>query len=180
MQPIKLSELLADIDDTLQFRFAGETFWITAEITDVKKQPDKRWCFLKLIEKDGRLITTEIRAVFWSNAYYNIEKFEHLTRQTFANGLEITCNVRVRFHQRYGLDLEVLQIDLSYAVGKSELEREQTLARLVAENPSHIKLIDGQYITTNETCTACCNPAHRVGDRVFVRWATGFSDRDYP
>lgn len=148
---LRLSDLLNEIDDALQNRFAGETFWITAEITDVKKHSDKRWCFLKFIEKDGPLITTEIKGVFWSNTFHNIEKFEKLAGQTFASGLEITCNVRVRFHKRYGLDLEVLEIDHSYSLGKLEIEKEQTLERLLKENPKIIKRIDGQYYTANKS-----------------------------
>ena len=57
---LRLSELVDEIEETLQQRFAGETFWITAEITDVKKQSDKRWCFLKFIEKEGNFITAEM------------------------------------------------------------------------------------------------------------------------
>ncbi|MFA4853575.1 MAG: exodeoxyribonuclease VII large subunit [Bacteroidales bacterium] len=147
---LRLSELVNEIEDAIQNRFAGETFWITAEITDVKKQTDKRWCFLKFIEKDGHLITTEIKGVFWSNTFHNIEKFEKLSGQTFASGLEITCNVRVRFHKRYGIDLEVLEIDYTYSLGKLELEKQQTLDRLVKENPTLIRLVDGQYITENK------------------------------
>jgi len=148
-KPIKLSELVEQIQDTIRNRFEGESFWITAEITDVKKQPDKRWCFLKFIEKDGNITTAEIKGVFWANTFHNIEKFEKVTNQTFTSGLEITCNVRVRFHKRYGIDLEVLAIDLSYSLGKLELEKQQTLERLVKENPTTIRLIDGQYITKN-------------------------------
>jgi exodeoxyribonuclease VII large subunit len=148
---LKLSELIGEIDDVIQDRFAGETFWITAEITDVKKQADKRWCFLKFIEKEGHLITTEIRGVFWSTAYTSIERFEKLSGQTFASGLEITCNVRVRFHKRYGIDLEVLEIDHSYVLGKLEQERQQTLDRLVKENPTLIRVVDGQYFTSNQS-----------------------------
>ncbi|MGK3946566.1 hypothetical protein ABK046_50435, partial [Streptomyces caeruleatus] len=81
--------------------------------------------FLKFIEKNGNIITTEMKAVFWANTYSAIENFETNTQQIFASGLEITCCVRVRFHKRYGLDLEVLDIDYTYAIGKLELERKQ-------------------------------------------------------
>lgn len=148
---LKLSELISEIDDVIQDRFAGETFWITAEITDVKKQPDKRWCFLKFIEKNGSLITAEIKGVFWSNAYDSVVRFEKLSGQLFASGLEITCQVRVRFHNRFGIDLEVLEIDHSYALGKLETERQQTLDRLVNENPTFIRLVDGYYFTSNKS-----------------------------
>ncbi len=150
-KPIKLSELINEIDDVIQDRFAGETFWITAEVTDVKKQPDKRWCFLKFIEKEGNLITAEIKGVFWSNAYDSVVRFEKLSGQLFASGLEITCQVRVRFHKRFGIDLEVLEIDHSYALGKLETERQQTLDRLVNENPAFIRLVDGYYFTSNKS-----------------------------
>lgn len=148
---LRLSELIGEIDDAIQSRFAGETFWITAEITDVKKQPDKRWCFLKFIEKEGTHITTEIKGVFWSNAYSSVVQFEKLSGQPFANGLEITCNVRVRFHKRFGIDLEVLEIDYTYALGKLEQEKQQTLDRLANENPTLIRLVDGQYFTSNKS-----------------------------
>ncbi len=147
-QPQKLSELISDIDSTIKNRFGGKTFWIKAEITDVKKQQDKRWCFLKFIEKDGNTITTEMKGVFWANSYNYIEEFEEETQQKFVSGLEITCNVRVRFHKRFGMDLEVLEIDFAYAIGKLERERKQTLERLVNENPL-IRLIDGYYSTPN-------------------------------
>lgn len=147
-QTIKLSELIDEIDSAIYNRFFGKTFWIKAEITDVKKQPDKRWCFLKFIEKDRNAITTEMKGVFWSNAYYNIENFETATKQTFASGLEITCNVRIRFHKRFGLDFEVLEIDYAYTIGKLELERKQTLERLVKEKVA-IELPTGNYLTVN-------------------------------
>jgi exodeoxyribonuclease VII large subunit len=46
------------------------------------------------------------------------------------------------------MDLEVLEIDFAYAIGKLERERKQTLERLVNENPL-IRLLDGYYSTPN-------------------------------
>jgi exodeoxyribonuclease VII large subunit len=148
-QPQKLSDLVNEIDEAIHNRFAGKTFWIKAEITDVKKHPDKKWCFLKFIEKEGHVITTEMKAVFWSNTYFYIKDFERETQQTFASGLEITCNVRVRFHKRYGIDLEVLEIDFAYAIGILERERKQVLDKLVRENPSIRLSENGSYSTQN-------------------------------
>jgi exodeoxyribonuclease VII large subunit len=152
MEPnYRLSELLEEINAAIHYRFGGETFWITAEVTDVKRMVDKRWCFLKFIEKAGNSIIAEMKGVFWSTTYQEIEKFEKITGKTFTSGIEIICNVRVRFHNRFGLDLEILEIDLSYVLGKLELEKDQTLARLVKENPDFIRLIDGQYVTQNKS-----------------------------
>jgi exodeoxyribonuclease VII large subunit len=147
---LSLSALLAEIDEAIQYRFTGETFWITAEITDVKKMPDKRWCFLKFVEKKDGYIVAEMKGVFWGNSYVHIEQFEKITKQQFANGLEITCEVRIRFHARYGLDVEVLAIDTAYTLGKVVLEKELTLQKLVQENPTIIRLVDEQYYTYNQ------------------------------
>ncbi len=146
---IKLSELVEEIQNTIQDRFEGETFWITAQITDVKKQAGARRCYLKFIEKENNLITTEIRGVFWSTYYNQLEDFEKFTKQSFADGIEITCNVRVKFHPKFGFSLEVLQIDFAYTLGTLEIERQQTLDRLLKENPKTIRLVDGFYRTFN-------------------------------
>ncbi len=149
---LRLSELVGEIDDAIQNRFADETFWITAEITDVKPQdPIRKYRFIKFIEKSGTSIIASVDAVFWSGSLNQIEKFEKLTNTAFRNGLELTCKVKVTFNIRYGLKLEVIEIDCSYALGQLELERQQTIERLVAENPGTIKRIDGQFYTFNKS-----------------------------
>ncbi len=148
-QAYKLSELINSIESIIQQNFGGKVFWIKAEITDVKKQADKRWCFLKFIEKEGNNIVSEIKAVFWNNSYFQIENFERETFQSFESGLEITCQVKVRFHKKFGLDLEVLAIDYAYALGQLELERKQILAKLIAENEQIILSPYGNYFTPN-------------------------------
>ncbi|MDZ4845779.1 MAG: exodeoxyribonuclease VII large subunit [Chitinophagales bacterium] len=149
MQKIKLSELTELIHDAIQENFGGEVFLITAQITDVTRKEADRRCYLKFIEKENGRTTAEIRAVFWSNYYSQIENFEKQTKQRFANGIEINCIVRVRFHPVYGLNLDVLQIDLAHTLGTLELERQQTLERLLKENPQTIQLYDGAYRTFN-------------------------------
>ena len=146
---IRLSELTEEIQDCISASFNSRTFWITAEIADVKRKADKKWCYLKFIEKEGRTISTEINAVFWSQGYAYIESFEKATKQTFKDGIEVTCKVKVSFHEKYGLKLEVLEIDFAFTLGKLELERQQTLDKLVLENPLHIRLIDEHYFTFN-------------------------------
>jgi exodeoxyribonuclease VII large subunit len=146
---IKLSTLTQLIQDTIQSRFEGEVFSVSARIMNVKKYESSRRCYLTLEEYEHGTKTTEIRAVFWANAYSEIEKFEKVLRQPFKDGTEITCKVKVRYHKVYGLNLDVLQIDVAQALGTLELERQQTLERLVRENPEHIQLTGGFYRTYN-------------------------------
>lgn len=149
---LRLSELVNEIGDAIQNRFAGETFWITAEITDVKPQdPSRNYRFIKFIEKSGATTLASIDAVFWARSLNQIEKFEKITNTTFRNGLELTCKVVVTFNNRYGLKLEVVEIDCTYVLGQIELERQQTIEKLLKDNPKTIKRIDEQFFTFNKS-----------------------------
>ena len=148
-EQIKLSELVEQIQETIQSRFEGEVFWVSAQITNVKKYETNRRCYLTLEEYENGEKTAEIKAVFWANSYSEIEKFEKNTKQIFKNGIEIICKVKVRFHKIYGLNVDVLEIDVAHAIGSLELERQKTLERLLKENPKTIQLFDGVYYTYN-------------------------------
>ena len=150
MQSINLSQLLYKIDETLQSQFGYQTFWIKAEITDVKKYESKRWCFLKLIEKKDEQIIAEMKATAWSQGYVFIEQFERLTQQPFTNGLQIVCKVKVKYSIKYGLSFDVLEIDNSFALGQIELQKQATLKRLVDESNGQIIKDEEQYFTPNK------------------------------
>jgi exodeoxyribonuclease VII large subunit len=147
---LPLSTLAALVQESIEQVFGDETFWVIAEITDVKRYEQKRWCFLKFLEKQREQVLTEMQGVFWAQAYQQIQQFERRTGQRFQNGLEISCRVAVRFHPRYGLKLEVLEIDSSYTLGQLEMQRQQTLDQLLRQYPSQISLEDGEYHTPNK------------------------------
>jgi exodeoxyribonuclease VII large subunit len=150
MQSINLSQLLYKIDETLQSQFGYQTFWIKAEITDVKKYESKRWCFLKLIEKKDEQIIAEMKATAWTQGYVFIEQFERLTQQPFTNGLQIVCKVKVKYSIKYGLSFDLLEIDNSFALGQIELQKQATLKRLVDDSNGQIIKDDEQYFTPNK------------------------------
>ena len=149
MNVLKLSALVEEIQAAIQSSFEGEAYWVSARIMNVKKYESNRRCYLTLEEYEGRNKKAEMRSVFWATAYSEIEKFEKITGQAFKDGIEIICKVRVRFHPVYGLNLDVVQIDLAHTLGTLELERQQTLDRLIKENPTTIQLFDGIYVTFN-------------------------------
>lgn len=146
---IKLSTLLERLQYTIHREFEDRSFWVSARAMNVKKYEGNRRCYLTLEENSNGNKVAEIRAVFWSNFYPEIEKFEKGTQQIFRDGVEIVCKVRVRFHQIYGLSLEVMELDVAHALGTLEMEFQQTLDKLVKENPNHIKVLDEMYFTSN-------------------------------
>jgi exodeoxyribonuclease VII large subunit len=110
-KPIRPSSLGNRIQKIISSNFDNEIFWMTAEIINVKKYPEKKICYLMLVEKDVKSRTTEFRASFWPSGYDSIETFEKVAGQQFKTGLEITCKVKVKFHTQYGLTLEITEID---------------------------------------------------------------------
>jgi exodeoxyribonuclease VII large subunit len=150
-QITKLSEIATEIDELIQGKFADKTFWITAELSGVRKILTKRWCYVDFTEKneDGE---TTIKGVCWARNYQNIELFESTTNIEFKIGIEITCKVCVSFYKAKGYpQLEILEIDFAHAVGQLELEKQKTLKKLIAENKSIKYLPDGRYRTVNNS-----------------------------
>lgn len=145
----KLSQLTHLIEATLSEVFYGKVFAVIAETSEIKKSGAGHYYF-DLIEKDGRNIVAKMNAVIWKGYSQIIADFELATGQRFERNIQLLMKVEVRFHEVYGLQLQVVDIDSKYTLGKLELERQETLQKLVKENPEIIELIDGEFITKNK------------------------------
>jgi exodeoxyribonuclease VII large subunit len=123
----KLNHLIRSvIENTLP-----DTFLVTAEIAscDVKNH-----CYLTLVDKEEDTIRAEIRAVIWANRYRAISKiFTEETGTQLAKGIKILFQTEVSFHERYGLKLNILNIDPSYTIGELAVKRKEILERLKSE-----------------------------------------------
>ncbi len=150
IQRIPLSFLCSLVQEAVDSVFYNQTFWVIAELTDVKKYVSKGWCFLKLVEKRKEQIVAEMQAVLWNQTYPEITKFEKQTGRKFRDGLEVSCLVRVNYHIRYGLKAEILEIDAAFTLGQMELEKQLTLRRLVEEFPEFVWVSDGEYSSANQ------------------------------
>jgi exodeoxyribonuclease VII large subunit len=149
---IRLSEFTALILQTLEDRFAGQTFWVIAEISNLNHYARTHTFYFHLIEKEegSGQIKAEVSAVAFSQAAYEIEGFEQLTGQVFKNGIQVLINVSVNYHPVHGLKVNLNKIDASFTIGQLQQQREATLAKLLADNPDAVKLIQGRYHTRNQ------------------------------
>jgi exodeoxyribonuclease VII large subunit len=78
-------------------------------------------------------VKAQARATLWSQRYQQLAPaFERHTGQPLRPGLKLLLRVQVRFHEQYGLSLDVVAIDPSYTVGELALLRLKTL-RLLEE-----------------------------------------------
>lgn len=127
---LSLYELNQMIRGALERSFP-DTFLVTAEIAscDVKNH-----CYLTLVEKEGEIIRAEIRAVIWSNRYSVIAPvFARETGMPLSKGIRILFQASVSFHERYGLKLNIHNIDPSYTIGELAVRRKEILDRLTRE-----------------------------------------------
>jgi exodeoxyribonuclease VII large subunit len=147
---IRLSALNDMIHDTISARFAGQRFWVLADITNHSYKADKKIHYFELVEKaqNGNAITAKMMGKSWGGGAVRIEEFEKNTGQTFTNNLHVLVQVSVDYHPLYGLSVSVLDIDSNFMLGILEQQRNATLDRLVKENDYIQKVGDG-YSTFN-------------------------------
>ncbi|MBD2770401.1 exodeoxyribonuclease VII large subunit [Hymenobacter sp. BT664] len=135
--PLGLADLLGRVRQALQQQL-DDSYWVVAEVAEITiPRFAGAHCYLSLTEQttDGRgmPVKAQARATLWSQRYQQLAPaFERHTGQALRPGLKLLLRVQVRFHEQYGLSLDVVAIDPSYTVGELALERLRTL-RLLEE-----------------------------------------------
>lgn len=107
------------------------TFLVTAEIAscDIRNH-----CYLTLVDKQDDEIRAEMKAVIWAGRLRVIRPaFEEATGARLAQGIKILFQADISFHERYGLKLNILNIDPSYTIGEMAVRRKEILDRLLKE-----------------------------------------------
>jgi exodeoxyribonuclease VII large subunit len=148
---IRLSELTAQIHETINGVFGSRTFWVIADITNYTYKPQSNFYYFELVEKDksSAKILAKIAGRAWGNASINIANFEKATGQQFKNDINVLVQVAVQYNPAFGIQLNLLDIDTNFTLGRFEQQRKETLARLLKDNPTFIRFEDGQYRTRN-------------------------------
>jgi len=114
-------------------------YWIKAEINRLNYYPQSGHCYPELVEKKNGKIVAEIRGFLFRNLYEEIDQhFVERTGKKLGDGLEVLLLCRVSFDPKYGLSLNISNIDPSYTIGEMARLREEAIRRLKAES-----LLDG-------------------------------------
>jgi exodeoxyribonuclease VII large subunit len=149
---LKLSDLTQKLQKTIDSAFGLAKFWIIADISSHTFKPDTNFHYFELVEKDTQSsrIVAKMAARAWGNAAIHIKNFEIATGQAFKNDINVLVQVSVQFHEAYGLQINLLDIDTKFTLGKFEQERNATLLKLVKDNPNFIQIRGNEYITKNK------------------------------
>ncbi|MBG8552184.1 exodeoxyribonuclease VII large subunit [Hymenobacter guriensis] len=136
--PLGLAELMRRVRDSLTLSFP-DAYWVAGEISDLTlPRFGSGHCYLTLTDQAqttrGAQLKAQARATIWGARFEQLgPQFERQTGQTLRPGLRVLVRVSVKFHEQYGLSLDVLAIDPSYTVGDLARQRIEAIAKLEAQ-----------------------------------------------
>ncbi|WP_342648412.1 exodeoxyribonuclease VII large subunit [Mucilaginibacter sp. CSA2-8R] len=149
---LRLSELSGLVSEVMEQVFQGRGFWVIADVTSHSYKPGKNHHYFDLVEKEpgSSTLLARFSARAWNEGSDQIAVFEETTGQRFTNDINVLLLVSVNYHAAFGLQLVVHNIDVNFTLGTLEKQKQANLARLVDENPDHVRLADGEYVTFNQ------------------------------
>ena len=133
MHSYSLFELNEYIKRVIALNFA-EPVWVNAEIAQVRESRGQVYVELVQHEENSDQITAQISAVIWYKSYLFIKKkLNDLLSSVLREGSQVLIKVSVEYHERYGLKLNIVDIDASYTIGQMEMARQKIIERLNKE-----------------------------------------------
>ena len=151
--PMRLSDLTQQIQRTIAGVFATTTYWIIADVSSHSYKSQSNSHYFELVEKDSSSskILAKIAGRAWGNASINISNFERSTGQQFKNDINVLIQVSVQYTPSFGLQLNLLDIDINFTLGQFEQQRKATLLKLINENSDFIQKSGDTYYTRNSS-----------------------------
>lgn len=128
-----LSEVLLSVQKTLLKRYSS-AFWVKAEMNKLNYYQHSGHCYPDLVDKSDGKIVAESRAVLWNSDYNRInQKFLTILKEPLKDGIKILFLAKIQFDPKYGLSLQILDIDPSFTLGDLEKEKQETISKLKSE-----------------------------------------------
>ncbi len=144
---LTLNELLLQVQHTISNQL-NDRYWVQAEIVNLTHHLH---VYLELSEHDqaGNEVA-KIRATLWKHrAEALLEHFFAVTGIVFKAGIKVLLQVQVAFHPRYGLSLDILNIDPNFTLGDMEAKLNRIRNQLQAEG---IYTKNRKFTPANEFC----------------------------
>lgn len=132
MSAVSLYELNEFIRRIMALNFP-EAIWVKSELAQLGVS--RGHYYLDLVEKEesGDDIIAKANAVIWERTYNRLRrKIGKNLEDILQEGMEILVQVKVDFHEQYGLKLIIEDIDPAFTLGKLEIQRRATIDQLKA------------------------------------------------
>ena len=111
-----------------------ETLWVKCEISQINNSRGT-W-YLDVVEKDesSNQILAQSQAMLWARDYNSIlDRKGEIIDDILQKGTAILILVQVEFSERYGLKLQIKDINTTYTLGTVELKRRETIEKLMEQ-----------------------------------------------
>lgn len=109
--------------------------WVKAELVKLNLYPNSGHCYPELVEKEGNSIKAQIRGNIWRSNFQNIYyKFKQATGKEFEPGMQLLFLANVTYNPKYGLSINIIDIDPTFTIGQMEFDKQLTLKKLTEQN----------------------------------------------
>lgn len=132
-QIFTLFEVTKSIQKTIATRYKS-AFWVKAEMNRLNHYQRSGHCYPELVEKKEGKVIAQISAILWKGDYRRINaNFKRVLKEPLKDGIKILFSATVNFDPKYGLSLQIGDIDPSFTLGDLEKEKQETIKRLQLE-----------------------------------------------
>ena len=132
LQAVSLLELNSTIRQILDNSLLKT--WVVAEISEIKRSNGHYYLTLSEKSAVSGAVVARLSCHIWaSSAYRLLAKFRNATGQELSDGMRVMVMLEVSFHEVYGLQGNITDINPSFTLGDIERQRRETIARLTAE-----------------------------------------------
>lgn len=128
-QIFTLKQVVSSIRKTIEERY-HQLYWVKAEMHKLNLYPSGH-AFPELVQKENDKIVAQINGSIWNHNFQKINKqFISVVKEPLKEGTTLLLQVKITFHETFGLSLQILDIDPNYSLGELQREREETLKQL--------------------------------------------------
>ncbi len=130
MDTFTLLELNAHIRQVVALNFE-QLIWVSCEISQSRLSRGHH--YIEFVQKAEHSddIRAQSSAVIWARTYSRIrKKCGDVLNEILQDGVEVRVQVRVDFHERYGLKLVIEDVDPGFTMGNLETRRREILESL--------------------------------------------------
>jgi len=128
---LTLLDLCLDVKQSLKSTFTN-SFLLIAEIAECKENYSGH-CYLELVQKEGEgdQIIARAKAAIWKSSYRMIKPyFFSVTGNYLCAGMKILVTAQIDFHELYGFNIIIKDIDPNYTKGDLSRQRDETILKL--------------------------------------------------
>ncbi len=125
-----LLEVTKSIQKTIANRY-GSPFWVKAEMNKLNHYQHSGHCYPELVEKTAGRVIAQISGILWKGDYKRVNAhFQRVLKEPLKDGIKILFLATIHFDPKYGLTLQISDIDPSFTLGDLEKEKQETVKKL--------------------------------------------------